>query len=77
MGRKSFAICAGIIAVVMGIMLYLNFWWKPAPNYEWTEIIEMANQKITWEGAGYDGIYTRKAEGPVKDSNEWGKAKNN
>ena len=59
MGKKSFRICAGILAVVLGIMIYLNYGMERQQEYEWIGTIEMANRNITWSGAGYNGIYKK------------------
>ena len=61
MGKKTFRICAAILAVAIGILMYLNFWMpEPMPEGRW---IQMANKNITWAGAGYNGIYGRKMGG--------------
>lgn len=59
MGKKSFRICAGILAVALGIMAYLNFGMEQSQDYEWIGTIEMANRNVTWSGAGYNGIYNK------------------
>ena len=59
MGKKSFRICAGILAVALGIMVYLNFGLEKQTEYEWIGTIEMANRNVTWSGAGYSGIYKK------------------
>ena len=60
MGKKSFRICAAIIAVAMGALMYLNFWAEAEPEYQWDAVIEMANKNVTWTGAGYNGIFAGK-----------------
>lgn len=59
MGKNSFRICAGILAVALGIMIYLNFGMEKQTEYEWIGTIEMANRNITWSGAGFNGIYNK------------------
>lgn len=52
-----------IFAIVMGIIaMVLAAWFAFAPVEKHTapdQIFPMANQRITWEGAGYDGIRAR------------------
>lgn len=45
--------CALLIFLVALMMagIYLEFIWEPQPEY--VAVIPMANQHITWEGAGY------------------------
>lgn len=37
---------------IVAVLVYLNFFWEP--QTEVIETIPMANQYITWEGAGYN-----------------------
>ena len=57
MEKKTFRICAGIMAVVIGALIWLNCTVQPGtkPDRE----IPMANARIEWTGAGYSGIYGR------------------
>ena len=52
-----------IFAIVMGLIaIILAAWFAFAPVERHTapdQIFPMANQRITWEGAGYDGIRAR------------------
>ena len=49
-----------ILGLVVGIELTIGAWLllteQPTPS-PWTEVIPMANTGITWQGAGYNGIY--------------------
>ena len=57
MEKKTFRISAAILAVVLGALIFLNCTVQrgPEPN----RVIQMANARIEWTGAGYNGIYGR------------------
>lgn len=57
--NREKAIFAGVVGL---IMMVLAAWFAFAPVEKHTapdQIFPMANQRITWEGAGYDGIRAR------------------
>ena len=54
-----------IFAFVMGLIAIIAAAWfafAPIKGPEPDAVYEMVNQRITWEGAGYSGIYGRCAE---------------
>jgi len=57
MSRRTFWISMSIMAVVLGMLVYLNIWVEREPEPDVS--FPMVNQNITWEGAGYNGIYGR------------------
>ena len=54
MSRRTFWISMSIMTVVMGMLIFLNIQ-KDAREDVWSESFQMANQNITWAGAGYNG----------------------
>ena len=58
MSEKAFRISAAILAAVIAALVWLNVSVKP--RTPWDAVYEMANSRIEWSGAGYDGIYSRK-----------------
>jgi len=60
MSRKTFWITLSILIVVIGVLLYMDFGIEKEPKCD--AVYPMANQHITWEGAGYNGIYGRNQE---------------
>ena len=57
MGKKTFCICLSVI-VTLVLAMVLTAWRFP-PRTEWDVCYEMTNSRITWDGAGYNGIYTK------------------
>ena len=57
MNKKTFRISAGIMAVIIGALIFLNI--KQDSRQDWDACFEMANARIEWTGAGYNGIYGR------------------
>ena len=58
MSRRTFWISMSIMTVVLGMLIFLNIWVEREPDVSYP----MVNQNITWEGAGYNGIYGRNQE---------------
>lgn len=60
MSRRTFWISMSIMTVVLGMLIFLNIRVErePEPDVSY----QMVNQRITWEGAGYNGIYGRNQE---------------
>lgn len=54
MSRRAFWISMSIMAVVLGMLIFLNIWVEQEPESDVS--YPMVNQHITWEGAGYNGI---------------------
>jgi len=61
MSRRTFWISMSIMTVALGMLIFLNIQ-KDAREDVWSESFQMANQNITWEGAGYNGSYGRNQE---------------
>ena len=57
MERKHFRICAGILAVLIGGLIWLNV--SATGGTEPDAVYPMVNRGIEWTGAGYSGIYGR------------------
>ena len=57
MEKRTFRIWAGIMAAVIGALIWANVSVKPRTKPD--AVIEMANNRIEWTGAGYNGIYGR------------------
>lgn len=57
MEKKTFRICAAILAAVLGALIFLNCTVQHGPKPD--RVIPMANSRIEWTGAGYSGIYRR------------------
>ena len=57
MEKKTFRICAAIMAAVLGALIWLNCTVQPGTKPD--RVIPMANARIEWTGAGYNGIYGR------------------
>ena len=57
MSRRTFWISMSIMTVVLGMLIFLNIWVEREPECDVR--YPMVNQNITWEGAGYNGIYGR------------------
>ena len=57
MSKKTFRISAGILAVIIGALIFLNI--KQDSRRDWDFCYEIANARIEWTGAGYNGIYGR------------------
>ena len=55
MEKKTFRICAAIMAAVLGALIWLNCAAERGPKPD--KVIPMANARIEWTGAGYSGIY--------------------
>ena len=55
MEKKTFRICAAIMAAVLGALIWLNCTAERGPQPD--KVIPMANARIEWTGAGYSGIY--------------------
>lgn len=61
MSRRTFWISMSIMTVVLGMLVFLNIW-EAGREPECDVSYPMANQNITWEGAGHNGIYGRNQE---------------
>lgn len=57
MSEKAFRISAAILAAVIAALVWLNVSVKP--RTPWDAVYEIANSRIEWSGAGYDGIYAK------------------
>ena len=57
MEKKTFRIALGILAVIAVALVWLNCTVKRGPEPD--RVIQMANARIEWTGAGYNGIYGR------------------
>ena len=57
MSRRTFWISMSIMTVVLGMLIFLNIWVEREPECDVS--YPMVNKNITWEGAGYNGIYGR------------------
>lgn len=57
MERKHFRICAGILAAVIGALIWLNV--SATGGAEPDAVYPMVNRGIEWTGAGYSEIYGR------------------
>ena len=57
MSRRTFWISMSIMTVVLGMLIFLNIWVEREPECDVS--YPMVYQNITWEGAGYNGIYGR------------------
>lgn len=57
MSEKAFRISAVILAAVIAALVWLNVSVKP--RTPWDAVYEIANSRIEWSGAGYDGIYAK------------------
>lgn len=57
MSAKTFRIAAAILATVIAALVWLNI--NVKPHTPWDAVYEMANSRIEWSGAGYDGIYAK------------------
>ena len=57
MSARSFKISVIILAAVIAALVWLNISVKP--RTPWDVCLEMANSRIEWSGAGYNGIYER------------------
>lgn len=58
MSRKTFRITMCFMAVIIGMLIFLNIAeenWEPEPDVSYP----MTNQKIVWQGAGYNGIWAK------------------
>ena len=55
--ERRFYLTIGILAAVIGALIWANVSWKP--REAWDVCIGMANARIEWTGAGYNGIYGR------------------
>ena len=60
MSRRTFWISMSIMTVVLGMLIFLNIWVEREPETDVS--FPMVNQRITWEGSGYNGIYGRSQE---------------
>ena len=60
MSARSFRISAIILAAVIAALAWLNISVKP--RTPWDTCHEMANSRIEWSGAGYNGIYGRQGK---------------
>lgn len=58
MSRRTFWISMSIMTVVLGMLIFLNSW-EAGREPECDVSYPMVNQRITWTGAGYSGIYGR------------------
>jgi hypothetical protein len=57
MEKKTFRICAAILAAVLGVLIWLSCTAERGPKAD--KVIPMANARIEWTGAGYSGIHGR------------------
>ena len=57
MSKRTFRISVGILAVIIGALVFLNV--QQDNRRDWDACYEMANARIEWTGAGYSGIYAR------------------
>ena len=57
MEKKSFRIALGIMTVIIGALVWMNCTVKRGPEPE--GVFPMADARIEWTGAGYNGIYGR------------------
>ena len=57
MGKRTFRICLGVMAAVIGALIWLNVAVKKGTEPDVS--FRMVNAGIVWEGAGYNGIYDR------------------
>lgn len=57
MSRKTFRISMGILAAVLGVLIFLNI--RMETEQTWDVSYEMVNRNVEWTGAGYSGIYER------------------
>ncbi len=58
MSRKTFQITMCFMAVIIGMLIFLNIAeenWEPEPDV----VYPMTNQRIVWQGAGYNGIWAK------------------
>ena len=58
MSRRTFWISMSIMTVVLVMLIFLNIR-EAGREPEYDVSYQMVNQHITWEGAGYNGIYGR------------------
>lgn len=56
MSKRAFGISMAILTVVIGMLVFLNIR-EDAREEACDMSFPMVNQNITWEGAGYNGIY--------------------
>lgn len=57
MGKKSFRIALGIMTVIIGALVWMNCTVKRGPEPD--RVFPMADARIEWSGAGYNGIFGR------------------
>lgn len=48
-----------IAAVIVGIITLVQNCALAAQEHDWDVCYEMTNKGVTWEGAGYSGVYGR------------------
>ena len=57
MRKKSFRIALGIMTVIIGALVWMNCTVKREPEPD--RVFPMADARIEWTGAGYNGIFGR------------------
>jgi multidrug efflux pump subunit AcrB len=57
MSKRTFWIGMSIMTVVLGMLIFLNIWMEREPEPDVS--FRMANSRIEWTGAGYNGIYAK------------------
>ena len=55
MSRKAFSISISLLAVIIGVLIFLNIRQQETQKPEYDRVYPMVNQGIRWEGAGYNG----------------------
>ena len=57
MEKKTFRIALGIMTLIIGALVWMNCTVKREPEPD--RVYQMADARIEWTGAGYNGIYGR------------------
>ena len=58
MSEKTFRISMGILAVILGMLVFFSI--RETEDKNWDVCFEMVNRNVEWTGAGYNGINDRR-----------------
>ena len=58
MSEKTFRISMGILAVILGMLVFFSI--RVPEDKNWDVCFEMVNRNVEWTGAGYNGINDRR-----------------